>query len=62
MTDNSSEFGGRVALITGAGTGIGRTTARRLAAGGAQVVVTDKHEGRMRETTDQLTDAFPQTA
>ena len=62
MTDNSSEFGGRVALITGAGTGIGRTTARRLAAGGAQVVVTDKHEGRMRETTDQLTDGFPQTA
>jgi NAD(P)-dependent dehydrogenase (short-subunit alcohol dehydrogenase family) len=58
----SSEFGGRVALVTGAaGAGIGHATARRLAAGGARVVVTDIHERRTREVSARLADEFPDT-
>lgn len=55
----SPELEGRVAVITGAGAGIGRAIARRLALDGALVVVTDKHEGRMNETLDALKREFP---
>jgi NAD(P)-dependent dehydrogenase (short-subunit alcohol dehydrogenase family) len=45
-------FNDKVALITGAaGMGIGQACARRLAAGGATVVVTDSHERRTHEVT-----------
>lgn len=37
----ANEFSGKSALVTGAGSGIGRATALRLAAGGAAVVVVD---------------------
>jgi NAD(P)-dependent dehydrogenase (short-subunit alcohol dehydrogenase family) len=37
----SERFGGRVAIVTGGGGGVGRATALRFAAGGAQVTVTD---------------------
>ncbi len=39
-------FGGRTAIITGAGSGIGAATARLLAAEGAKVVVTDVDDAR----------------
>ena len=46
----TTEFDGRIALVTAAaGAGIGQATARRLAAGGAHVVVTDIHERRTHE-------------
>jgi NAD(P)-dependent dehydrogenase (short-subunit alcohol dehydrogenase family) len=56
------EFAGRVALVTGAaGKGIGQAVARRLAAGGARVVVTDIHERRTQEVAAAIARDFPQT-
>lgn len=56
------EFHGRIAVITGAaGAGIGQATARRLAAGGARVVVTDIHERRTHEVAARLAEEFPAT-
>jgi NAD(P)-dependent dehydrogenase (short-subunit alcohol dehydrogenase family) len=43
-------FRGKVALVTGAASGMGRLAARRLAAGGAQVAAFDVNEAGLRET------------
>jgi 3-oxoacyl-[acyl-carrier protein] reductase len=46
---------GKVALVTAAaGTGIGSATARRLAAEGATVVISDAHERRLKEAAADL--------
>ncbi len=48
------ELAGRVALITGGASGIGRATARLLAERGAHVVVADLNADGAREVADEL--------
>jgi NAD(P)-dependent dehydrogenase (short-subunit alcohol dehydrogenase family) len=47
---------GRIALVTGAGSGIGRAVAQRLAAAGACVVVTDRDEKTAQDTAQLIGD------
>ncbi|AIT81504.1 SDR family NAD(P)-dependent oxidoreductase [Novosphingobium pentaromativorans] len=45
---------GKVALITGAGRGLGAAIAERFAREGASVVLVDRDEGAVRETAERL--------
>jgi NAD(P)-dependent dehydrogenase (short-subunit alcohol dehydrogenase family) len=47
----------KVAIVTGAGSGIGRATAERFAAEGAAVVVADVRLGKAAETVEAITAA-----
>ena len=49
-------LGDRVALVTGAGQGIGFACARALAAEGARVVLAEQEEGRGRDAARRLAD------
>jgi len=62
LDQSPPEFTGRVALVTGAaGAGCGQAIARRLAAGGATVVVTDSHERRTNEVARAIAKDHPGT-
>ncbi|MEV0276799.1 SDR family oxidoreductase [Streptomyces sp. NPDC050610] len=50
----STEHAGKVALITGGGTGIGRAAARDFAAGGAKVVVCGRRPEPLEEVRAEL--------
>jgi NAD(P)-dependent dehydrogenase (short-subunit alcohol dehydrogenase family) len=50
-TNGNGNFTGKVAFITGAGSGIGRATALAFARGGANVAVADVSEQNLQETT-----------
>ena len=48
------DFSGRVALVTGAASGMGAATARELAGGGADVVVVDRNEALAVEVANAI--------
>jgi NAD(P)-dependent dehydrogenase (short-subunit alcohol dehydrogenase family) len=49
------DLAGKVAVVTGAASGIGRAMAERFAAEGMKVVLSDVEEGALRQTAQELT-------
>ncbi len=54
---NNLDFKGRVAIVTGAGQGMGREHAKMLASRGARVVVNDVNVANASEAVAEITDA-----
>ena len=54
MSDGARGVDGKVALVTGAGSGIGRAVCLRLSADGAEVVLTSRDAGHVAETCDAV--------
>lgn len=57
MSVNRTDLAGKIAIVTGAGMGMGAATARLLAARGASVVVSDFNEAAGRETVAAIREA-----
>jgi len=55
MPDRKGRVEGKVALVTGAGSGLGAAAARRLAAEGAKVMLTDVAADAVRAVADEIT-------
>ena len=53
-----ARFAGKVVIITGSGSGIGRVMASRFAAEGAKVAVVDRHPDRAEETAQEIAGAI----
>jgi len=54
-------YSGKVALVTGGGSGMGRLAAQQFAAAGAQVAILDVNEAGMRETAEGFEGIHPYT-
>jgi NAD(P)-dependent dehydrogenase (short-subunit alcohol dehydrogenase family) len=54
LPDTPFDLTGRVAVVTGASRGLGRTFARALARAGADLVVTSRDEERLRGTVEEI--------
>lgn len=54
MTENASRFTGRTVIVTGAGSGIGRATAARLAAEECRVIAVDVSADRLEGLTGEV--------
>jgi NAD(P)-dependent dehydrogenase (short-subunit alcohol dehydrogenase family) len=54
VPDIRNEFAGRVAVVTGGGSGIGRAIAHRYGAAGGKVIVLGRREEPLKETVEQI--------